>query len=387
MRKSPKDTVLVVSITEPKYSEAWMTQMTQDLAPNVVFVSLLGETVGWSETDGIPTYTLLKQHKFLPKRVSLSLFQKKLVKKFNQLLESIDQANIGVLCHYLTTAVYLDKIWAHKNVHGLIHCHGHDVTWNRKVEKLPILPAHGIGYTKKVKSLIGHVSLIANSNCTQDKLITFGFPQEDIYLRYLGVDIRQITPNLPSVPSMLNILYLGRLTDFKGPLETIDAFALAVDNGLKARLDIVGSGHLKTQCQNRVNKLGLNDKITFHGAVSSDIAMSFFQKADIFTAHNKLSEKTGQEEALGVSVLEAMAHGIPVVTGRSGGVKETVLDCETGILFDSNDISAHANAFIGLQADEKLRRAMGKKARQRVENMFDVTAQRPIREILSLISN
>ena len=83
-----------------------------------------------------------------------------------------------------------------------------------------------------------------------------------------------------------------------------------------------------------------------------------------------MSSKTRQEEAFGVSIIEAMAFGIPVTTGASGGVIETVLHRETGILFNPGDVRAHANALCEIYRDSDLRARLGSNGRSRVVQKF-----------------
>lgn len=276
-----------------------------------------------------------------------------------------------ILCHYLTTAVYLKNIFQKINQKIFVYCHGHDVTWNRKVEAFPLIPAHGFRYQKNVKKLIGNVDVIANSKCTMKKLEHVGFERKSIHLNYLSVDISQLRPTSKSANENINILYLGRLTDFKGPLETIEAFEHARRKNLKGTLHIVGDGIQMKRCLKKASSSDFVNDIYIHGAVGREEALEFFKKADIFTAHNKTSIITGQEEAFGVSVIEAMAFGLPVITGSSGGVLETVLNGETGILFNPGDIISHANAILMLAENDELRRRMGNAGRERAIDIFD----------------
>jgi glycosyltransferase involved in cell wall biosynthesis len=73
-----------------------------------------------------------------------------------------------------------------------------------------------------------------------------------------------------------------------------------------------------------------------------------------------------------VSVLEAMAAGLPVVSSRVGGLGELVIDGETGILVPPGDASALASALSRLIADPAERRRLGTAARARAEERFDL---------------
>jgi glycosyltransferase involved in cell wall biosynthesis len=359
---------VVISPSPPKFSEVWMSRINEMLSPEILFICLADKKSVHASID-YPT-VLLSKNSFFPNRFHLYLNEKKIKEKIFHILDRVPN-HARVLCHYLTTAVYLGEVFHKINKKIFVYCHGHDVTWNRKVEAFPFIPAHGFGYQKNVKKLIGNVDLIANSKCTMKKLKHVGFEEKSIHLNYLSVDISQLKPSSKSDNANINILYLGRLTDFKGPLETIEAFEHAKRNNLKGTLHIVGDGVQMKKCLKKAATSNFKSDIFIHGAVDREGALEFFKKADIFTAHNKTSNTTGQEEAFGVSVIEAMAFGIPVITGSSGGVIETVINGETGILFNPGDIVAHANALIKLAENGSLRSKMGNAARKRIIDIFD----------------
>lgn len=359
---------VVISPSPPKFSEVWMSRINEMLSPEILFICLTDKKSEHVSKD-YPT-VLLSENSFFPNRLHLFLNEKKIKEKIFHILIRVPN-DARILCHYLTTAVYLGEVFHKINKKIFVYCHGHDVTWNRKVEAFPLISAHGFGYLKNVKKLIGRVDLIANSKSTIKKLEYVGFERKSIHLNYLSVDISQLRPITKSESAILNVLYLGRLTDFKGPLETIEAFEVARKMSFKGTLHIVGDGIQMKKCLKRAAGSEFKNDIFIHGAVGRKEALEFFKKADIFTAHNKTSISTGQEEAFGVSIIEAMAFGLPVVTGSSGGVIETVVNGETGILFNPGDILSHANALIRLAENSALRKKMGNAARRRVIDIFD----------------
>jgi len=119
--------------------------------------------------------------------------------------------------------------------------------------------------------------------------------------------------------------------------------------------------------------------------VDADTGARLRREADIFTAHNCTGEVTNQEEAFGVSFAEASADGLPVVTGRSGGIPEIVEDGVTGILFEPGDVEAHAEALLMLASDPERRARMGEAAWRRARERFPLSNEGPgLRTILGL---
>ena len=86
-------------------------------------------------------------------------------------------------------------------------------------------------------------------------------------------------------------------------------------------------------------------------------------------------------------MVEAMASSLPVITGKSGGVCETVVHGETGILFAPGDVKAHADALLKLGTSHALRVSMGNAGRIRAERKFSIESERKrLHEIIRKVS-
>jgi len=125
------------------------------------------------------------------------------------------------------------------------------------------------------------------------------------------------------------------------------------------------------------------DRIELPGAVDAQQAARLRAQADIFTAHNQFGPVTRQEEAFGVSIVEAMADGIPVITGDSGSIGELMTDGEQGALIEPGDIEAHARAFEQLAAAPDSRARMGHNGWQRVRDHF--SSEREARRLVEIL--
>ena len=93
------------------------------------------------------------------------------------------------------------------------------------------------------------------------------------------------------------------------------------------------------------------------------------KKAALFCQHSVTAPR-GDIEAFGITIIEAMACGVPVVVTRHNGFPETVVDGITGFMVPEHDVHAMAAAMKRLLADSELRRKMGKAARDRVIKKF-----------------
>jgi len=270
-----------------------------------------------------------------------------------------------------------------------VHCHGVDVTWDLKIKAGGKRASRSENYADEVASLSKYVTFLANSKWTSSQLQRIGVPENRIEIKYLGVPVPSLAdlaePDELQHQKGMQIAFVGRLVDCKGPSLCIQAFEGLADQNPKARLVMAGDGPMMEQCQQQRLASRHRERVELLGAVSSERVQSILSQSHIFTAHNLRGPETNQIEAYGVSILEAMAHRLPVVTGRSGGPCETVVDGETGILFAPGDVAAHTAALLALSEDLDLRRRMGFAGRQRViDNFSNELERRRLRKILGL---
>lgn len=307
----------------------------------------------------------------------LSLKKRRVASKAqtNWLAKQIASPQVSaVLVHYATLALTYEHAWAQTTKPVFVHCHGYDVTWNLRSHEHPERPVHSDDYRKRVQQLAKSVNFIANSHMTRQRLLEIGVPSARIHVKYLGVPVpsaprvRQTTSNAGD----LNILYLGRLVDFKGPDFTIQAFDIACQQGLQGRLIIAGDGPLRSTCEELRAKSSFAERIELLGAVDETTSERLRTQADIFTAHNCTGRFTQQEEAFGVSIVEAMADALPIVSGANGSLPELIDDGVHGLLFPPCDIAAQAAAFLKLASDVGLREQLGLHAWERARDRFTI---------------
>ncbi|WP_165385703.1 glycosyltransferase family 4 protein [Spiribacter vilamensis] len=309
------------------------------------------------------------------------------------LANAVARADVDcVFVHFLVYAVRYREVWSATEKPVFVHCHGWDVSWDLQRARPGITGrthVHPPGYQKAALTLPDNVKFIANSKTTATSIARIGVKPDRIAMKYLGVPCEDETPEKlvatsdPSKP--LRILYLGRFIDCKGPDTTIRAFARAREKGLEAILVMAGDGPLKTVCEQLVEILGLESYVYLPGSVTAAEGEQLREQSDIFTAHNQTGGNSRQTEALGVAFLEAMAVGLPVVTGRSGSLPEIVEDGISGILFEPGDIEAHADALTELAHDRELRRRLGLAGYRRIRKDFSLGRERhSLRVLLGL---
>lgn len=206
--------------------------------------------------------------------------------------------------------------------------------------------------------------VIVTTEFLKSRLLHLQCPEEKLAVCPCGVDTRRFAPAANRNPSKA-VLMVARLTPQKGPLLSINAFAKALREHPEATLEIVGDGPLRLDAEAEATRLGIRDRVVFHGAQNHDFVLSRLQNSRMLIQHC-VTIPGGGVESLGLSILEAMACQLPVVATRHGAIPETVTDGQTGILVDERDVDGMANAIAELLDDPVRAKAMGEAGRQKV---------------------
>lgn len=157
------------------------------------------------------------------------------------------------------------------------------------------------------------------------------------------------------------VVCVARLVWFKGLDTLIAAFAAVAPRCPKAHLLIVGEGPLAEDLAAQSRDLGLSQRITFAG-LRNDVP-DILAASDIFVL-------SSVSEGMPISILEAMASGLPTVATDVGGVRELVAEGETGFVVPARDAPAFAAPLERLCQDKALRKTQGAAARARAQAEF-----------------
>lgn len=158
---------------------------------------------------------------------------------------------------------------------------------------------------------------------------------------------------------------LGRFVDKKAPYFTILAFAKALKEVPNAKLILAGNGHLLNACQNLVDYYEISDAVSFPGVITPEVFRDLLADSRAYVQHS-ITSSIGDMEGTPVAVMEAQASGIPVISTRHGGIKDVVLEGETGFLCDEKDVDEMAKSMIRLLKNKKEGQTMGERARKRI---------------------
>ena len=187
-----------------------------------------------------------------------------------------------------------------------------------------------------------------------------------------GVDIEKFKPDkdrkhLAEILGMGDsknfILSVGRLTEAKDHTTFLEAIALLKDWGLKPRAAIVGDGELRSMIEGEIARRGLGGNVHMLGS-RTDVDR-LLSGARVFVQHS-------QREGFPVSILEAMATGLPVVSTRVGAVSEVIRDGCNGFLVPPKNPNELANAIAMILKNESIGNNLGRQARKTIEIEFSL---------------
>ena len=159
------------------------------------------------------------------------------------------------------------------------------------------------------------------------------------------------------------LVTVGRLQAPKDALTLVRA--LAAVQGSPFELLVVGDGPDRPSIEEEVRRLGLERAVELVG--QRDDVPELLATADLFVLSSR-------SEGLPLSILEAMAAGLPVVASGVGGIPEVVVDGETGLLVPPGDPQRLAAAVEQLLVNASLRRRFGEAGRRRVAEHFDLAS-------------
>ncbi|HEY9202183.1 MAG TPA: glycosyltransferase [Gammaproteobacteria bacterium] len=155
---------------------------------------------------------------------------------------------------------------------------------------------------------------------------------------------------------IVNIGTLGRLVDAKDFPVLIKAVKILVEEKYKISLTIAGEGDQRSVLEGLIDRTGMGDYIKLPGIQP---ATEFLESIDMFVMSSK-------REGVPVSLLEAMAHGLPIVTTNVGGIPEVVSDGKEALLCEPGDPALLARVMRRIIDNKSLRIELGNAARTKV---------------------
>ena len=220
-------------------------------------------------------------------------------------------------------------------------------------------------------------AFVAMSRAIRDEMQAAGVPAERIALLPHSVDTERFSPADAGeraalrarlgLPGGVLAVYTGRLLRGKGLETLLEAFATVAGELPGLALALVGSGEgqalsVEDELRRRAAEGGLAGRVHFAGR--KERVEDWLRAADVFVFPSVF-------EALGISLVEAAACGLPALASRTGGIVDVVEDGVSGVLVAPGDVLALVSGLRALAGDADRRAEMGREARRKALARFD----------------
>lgn len=186
-----------------------------------------------------------------------------------------------------------------------------------------------------------------------------------------GVDTTEFSPDGPKAElpgTGKTVMFLGRIDREKGIFDLVEAAAKVMQR-VEARVVMLGDGPDVAALKEAVARAGLADRFHLLGTVANKEVPSYLRSADILVAPSRTTPKWAEQ--VGMSAIQAIACGVPVVSTTSGSIPEFIEDGVSGLLVNESDPDALASAMIRLLSDDSVRNEFSRRARQEAVRRFD----------------
>src|SRR3989339_1823232 len=274
-----------------------------------------------------------------------------------RLIQQRSQYDLVITSHVLPfgTAALLAR-WITKKPYIVI-VHGLDIRLVRQSVFKSFLAGHVLRSARLV---------VANSNALAQELSVFGLYQA------LGV-----YPCLESIPApslkheqKKRLLTVSRLVPRKGHERVLRALAELGQAGRLGAIEyhIVGTGPYEAQIRSTVHSLNIESIVFFHWDVSDEEKAQIYQQSDLFVM--PVVDDPLDKEGFGLVYVEAASFGIPSIGTNISGVDEAIINGETGVLIQDNQIAELATWIDQLLNQPELCEQLGSTARLRAEQTF-----------------
>jgi len=213
---------------------------------------------------------------------------------------------------------------------------------------------------------------IADSNFTKRRIIeTYKVPSDKIEVVYNGIDLNGYTftkEELKETKKQFNltekpiILFVGRVDDPRKGLDLLLKASKKVLKKFDAKLLVVGKED-QSKARRLTNSLGISKNVVFTGFLDEVTLKKCYVLCDIYVCPSRL-------EGFGLTILEAMAAGKPIVATNVGAIPEIITNGENGILVAVNDLDEMSNAICTFLQDKMLVENIGKRTANYVKERF-----------------
>lgn len=206
--------------------------------------------------------------------------------------------------------------------------------------------------------------------------------EHKIHIVHCGVSPEVFSPHAHKLRNDVpKLLFVGQLCERKGAAFLVEACRILAERGVSFHCTIVGDGPQKGLVEDKVKQYALQEAVELAGAVFQEQIQAYFQTTDVFVLPCATTSD-GDVDGVPVSLMEAMASEVAVVSTDVSGIPELVEDGVSGLLVPEQNPQALADALQRTLQDVELRSRLGKNGRDKIVRDFNV--ERSARQLATL---
>lgn len=284
----------------------------------------------------------------------------------------VRQENFDIVFDDINKIAFYSPLFVKKPLIGIIHH-----LFGRSIfGETSFLPASYVyGSEKLIPRVYRNIPMMVVSPSSRQELIARGMNPNRLEIVYNGVDSKRYRPGIAAKSETPLVGCLGRIKRYKSVQHLVEAMQIVIRQIPTAKLLVVGDGDYLPMLQQRSRELKLEKQMTFTG---------FIRESEKIKCLNQmwLCVNPSPKEGWGVSVIEANACGTPVIAADSPGLRDSVIDQETGWLYSYGNIQMLADKIVAMLQENELRDELSKNARSWAEKYdWEISAQKTIRLI------
>ena len=346
--------IALFSPNKNPYSETFIQAHKSNLKGNVYYYYGIGEDIALENHPPLANKLkkiILKAIKIIFKKDTSFVLVKLLSKSLKKNKIDVVLVEYGIHANHVLPAI------KNVNLPLVVHFHGYDATVKSIIKE-------NNNYTE----VFAYASkIIAVSKAMRQQLLEMGCPDEKLVYNPNSAQpmFFEIEPNF----QLKQFISVGRFSNKKAPYYTILAFKEALKKHPDAKLLMCGDGLLLEVCKNLVRQFELEDQIKFLGVITPD-QMTKLLKDSVGYIQHSITTENGDTEGMPISVLEASASGLPVISTFHAGISDVVEDGETGLLCNEHDVDSMSENIIKILDNVDYAKKLGQAGKDRIKSQF-----------------
>lgn len=208
-----------------------------------------------------------------------------------------------------------------------------------------------------------------------NELINIGCRKSKIFVHRNGIELDKFKPiSRQFSDKNLTFLTVSRLVEKKGLEYSIKAFSKFLNKYPYSKYNIIGDGPLQSNLMSLVSELNILDRVNFLGRGNKDDVLKNMYDADVYIL-TSVTAANGDKEGLPVTISEALATGLPVISSYHSGIPDLVIDGQTGFLAKEKDVDGIYEAMLEIASNGELRKNISAKCREVIKKEYNIESQ------------